>query len=181
MEFSLSEEEKSILLKTARGQIKADLGLGSPVYPEPTETLKQICGAFVTIHSGGMLRGCIGNIIGRFPLIDTIHNMAHAAAFEDPRFPKLTPGEYEHIDLEISVLSPLRKITDINEIEIGTHGILMTRGYNSGVLLPQVATEQGWDLMTFVQHTCMKAGMMPDAWQDPATKIEIFSAIVFSE
>ena len=181
MEFSLTAEEKSILLKTARERIKSDLGLGGPDYPDVTESLKQVCGAFVTLHSGGMLRGCIGNIIGRHPLIDTIKNMAHAAAFEDPRFPRLETGEYERIDLEISVLSPLREIADINEIELGTHGILMTQGFNSGVLLPQVATEQGWDLMTFVEHTCMKAGLMPEAWKNPATKIEIFSAIVFSE
>ncbi len=181
MDFSLSDEEKRILLVTARERIKNDLGLGVPAYPVPTEKLQEICGAFVTLHSSGALRGCIGNIVGRKPLIGTVLNMAHAAAFEDPRFPRLLPDEFGEIEIEISVLSPLRRINDISEIKIGTHGILMTQGYNSGVLLPQVATEQGWDLMTFVQHTCMKAGLMPDAWKKPSTEIEIFSAVVFSE
>ncbi|HAK47079.1 MAG TPA: AMMECR1 domain-containing protein [Spirochaeta sp.] len=181
MDFSLTDEEKAILLKTARDRIKTDLGLGKPDYPEPTDKLEQICSAFVTLHNSRMLRGCIGNIIGRKPLIKTVLNMAHAAAFDDPRFPALSADEFDRIDIEISVLSPLRKITDINKIEIGKHGILMTQGYNSGVLLPQVATEQGWDLNTFVEHTCMKAGLRPDAWKDPSTEIEIFSAVIFSE
>ena len=181
MEFDLSDEEKQILLVTARGKIKADLGLGPAEFPAPTENLQQVCGAFVTLHSSGMLRGCIGNIVGRRPLIDTVRSMAHAAAFDDPRFPALQPEEFTRIHIEISVLSPLREITDISEIETGVHGILMTRGFNSGVLLPQVATEQGWDRDTFVRHTCMKAGLPQDAWKDPSTKIEIFSAVVFSE
>ncbi len=181
LEFNLTENEKQILLETARKKIKADLGLGAEALPAPTDKLKQICGAFVTLHSGGMLRGCIGNIIGRMPLINTVESMAHAAAFNDPRFPKLKPSEFDVIDIEISVLSPLRTITDVSEIKVGVHGIIITRGFSSGVLLPQVAVEQGWDRDTFLQHTCLKAGLPPEAWTDPAAKIEIFSAIVFSE
>ncbi len=181
MDFNLSGEEKRILLVTAREKIKSDLDLGPVEFPAPTANLRQVCGAFVTLHSSGMLRGCIGNIIGRRPLIDTVTSMAHAAAFDDPRFPALRPEEFNRIHIEISVLSPLREITDISEIKTGVHGIFMTRGFSSGVLLPQVATEQGWDRDTFVQHTCMKAGLPKDAWKDPATKIEIFSAVVFSE
>ncbi|MDC7227393.1 MAG: AmmeMemoRadiSam system protein A [Spirochaetales bacterium] len=181
MDFSLSAEEKDILLKTARERIREKLGLDGVAYPASTDKLNEICGAFVTIHNSGMLRGCIGNIIGRRPLIETIKNMAHAAAFEDPRFPPLSPDEFGDIDIEISVLSPLRKISSISEIEIGKHGIYMSRGYKSGVLLPQVATEQGWDLQSFVEHTCMKSGLPTDAWKDPNTMIEIFSAVIFAE
>ena len=181
MEFTLTEDEKRILLVTAREKIKADLNLGKADFPAPTAKLQEVCGAFVTLHSGGMLRGCIGNIIGRKPLIETIISMAHAAAFEDPRFPRLTPEEFDIIDIEISVLSPLRTIKEISEIEVGVHGIYMTRGFNAGVLLPQVATEQGWDRDTFLAHTCMKAGLSQDAWRDQSTKIEIFSAVIFTE
>lgn len=181
MDFTLTEDEKSILLTTARERIKDDLGLGSADFPETTDKLDEICGAFVTLHIEGMLRGCIGNILGRRPLIDTIKAMAHAAAFEDPRFPELSPDEFNKIEIEISVLSPLHEIKSIDEIKIGVHGIYITKGYNSGVLLPQVATEQGWDLDTFVRHTCMKAGLPAEAWKDPTAKIEIFSAVIFSE
>ena len=181
MSFDLTVDEKNILLVTARNRIKNDLKLGHAEYPAPTPLLKEICGAFVTLHSSGMLRGCIGNIVGRRPLIDTVKSMAHAAAFEDPRFPALSPGEYEKIHIEISVLSPLHEIESIDEIKTGVHGIYLTKGFSSGVLLPQVATEQGWDRDTFIQHTCMKAGLPPDAWKAPSAKLEIFSAVVFSE
>ena len=181
MDFSLTDDEKKLLLVTAREKIREDLGLGPAEYPEPTAIMSGICGAFVTLHSGGNLRGCIGNITGRQPLIDTVRNMAHAAAFEDPRFPSLQQDEFDRIEIEISVLSPLQKISSVDEIRVGTHGIYMKKGYNAGVLLPQVPVEQGWDLMTFVSHTCLKAGLPPDAWKDPATNMEIFSAVIFSE
>lgn len=181
MDFSLTENEKTILLKTARERIRSDL-FGSPAeYPQPTESLSEICGAFVTLHSQGHLRGCIGNIVGRQPLISTIKDMAHAAAFDDYRFPKLGPGEFEIIDIEISVLSPLQRIKDVEVIEVGKHGIYLQRGLSGGVLLPQVPIEQGWDRLTFLQHTCMKAGLPSDTWKDPATEIDIFSAVIFSE
>ncbi|MBI9105897.1 MAG: AmmeMemoRadiSam system protein A [Spirochaetales bacterium] len=181
MDFTLSEKEKDILLITARERIKADLSGKKPAYPEPTDHLSEVCGAFVTLHKQGILRGCIGNIIGRRPLIETIREMAHSSAFEDPRFPPLRTEELELIDIEISVLSPLWKIKDVSEIETGKHGIYMQKGFSGGVLLPQVALEQGWDRMTFLQHTCMKAGLPVNAWKDPSTVIEIFSAVIFRE
>jgi AmmeMemoRadiSam system protein A len=181
MEFTLTDSEKDILLATARERINSDLHGSRPAYPAPTEKLEQVCGAFVTLHKEGMLRGCIGNIIGRMPLVSTIREMAHASAFEDPRFPPVTSEELGKINIEISVLSPLKKINDVSEIITGTHGIYMKRGFSSGVLLPQVAVEQNWDRTTFLQHTCMKAGLPPDAWQDKKTQIEIFSAVIFSE
>ena len=181
MDFSLDDKEKDILLKTARERIRSDLFGDRPSYPEAAGRLMEICGAFVTLHKNGMLRGCIGNIVGRRPLIDTVREMAHASAFDDPRFPALSTEEFEQIDIEISVLSPLEVISDPSVIEPGKHGIYMQRGYAGGVLLPQVATEQGWDRETFLEHTCMKAGLPIDAWKDPDTRIEIFTAVIFRE
>ena len=117
----------------------------------------------------------------REPLDETVREMADAAALRDYRFHPVTPPELADIDIEISALSPLRRITNISEIEIGTHGIWITKGVNRGVLLPQVATEQGWDRNTFLQQTCRKAFLPPDAWKDPETIIEIFSAQIFRE
>ncbi len=181
MDFSLSDEEKRILLKVARESIKEHLTGIRGNYPDPTPNLMTKCGAFVTLHKHGNLRGCIGYVIPIKSLYETVKEMAVSSAFQDPRFPPLREDEFEHIDIEISALSPLRTINDINEIKIGTHGILIKKGYNSGLLLPQVATEQGWDLETFLTNTCYKAGLPGNCWKERDTKIEIFSAIVFSE
>ncbi len=107
--------------------------------------------------------------------------MALSAAFRDPRFSPLTLDEVKDVDFEISVLSPLREIKDIDLIEVGKHGIYVTRGMQRGVLLPQVAVEYGWDVKTFLDQTCRKAGLPKDAWQQEGTTIEIFSAQVFGE
>jgi AmmeMemoRadiSam system protein A len=139
------------------------------------------CGAFVTLHKKGHRRGCIGNMVGRGPLIETIQEMAISSSTQDPRFHRVTIEEMEEIDIEISVLSPMRRIKDVDEIEVGKHGIIMRRGMYQGVLLPQVATEYGWNRETFLENTCYKAGLPGDAWKDPATVIEIFSAEVFGE
>jgi AmmeMemoRadiSam system protein A len=181
MEFSLTENEKKLLLETAREAIASKLVKRTPDFKAPTENLKLNCGAFVTLHSKGKLRGCIGYIIGREPLIDTIREMALSSAFRDPRFAPLEKHEYKLIEIEISVLSPLKRITDVSEIRVGEHGIMIRSGFCSGLLLPQVATEYGWDRDTFLVHTCNKAGLPQDAWKKPDTQIEIFSAIVFSE
>ena len=135
----------------------------------------------MTLRQDGRLRGCIGSFVGTGPLIDTVREMAISASTRDPRFPPLTTAELEEVDLEISVLSPLRQIDDPSEIEVGRHGIFITRGFHSGVLLPQVATEYGWDRETFLEHTCAKAGLPADAWRDPETQIEVFEAQVFGE
>jgi AmmeMemoRadiSam system protein A len=181
MDFSITDNEKEILLRTARESIASKLAKRTPSFPKPTETLMTNCGAFVTLHKKGQLRGCIGYIVGTKPLIDTIREMALSSAFHDPRFSPVERNEYDSLEIEISVLSPLRRITNVDEIRVGEHGIIIKRGYNSGLLLPQVATEYGWDRDTFLKHTCHKAGLPPDAWKDPASVIEIFSAIVFSE
>jgi len=105
--------------------------------------------------------------------------MAIQAAFHDPRFNALTKEEYDDIEIEISVLSPLKKIDSIDEIQVGTHGIYIEKGFYSGLLLPQVATEYGWDRKTFLEHTCYKAGLPKDAYKEKDTNIYIFSADIF--
>jgi AmmeMemoRadiSam system protein A len=182
MAQKLSNEEKKTLLKLARKTIEQYLKDGSRAkLPEAMGMLGERCGAFVTLHSHGQLRGCIGNMVGRGPIVETIREMAIAAATQDPRFHRVATEELKDIDIEISVLSPMKRITDVSEIEVGTHGILMRQGLNQGVLLPQVATEYGWDRETFLAHTCLKAGLSTEAWKDPSTVIEIFSAEVFGE
>jgi len=182
MDRDLNQQEKQTLLKLARDTITQYVTEGKrPPLPAASGMLGEPCGCFVTVHENGQLRGCIGNMIGRGPLVELVQEMAIAASTQDPRFHALSKDELSEIDIEISVLSPMRKITDVNEIEVGKHGIIMARGVCQGVLLPQVATEQGWDLMTFVENTCLKAGLPTDAWKDPETNIEIFSAQVFGE
>jgi AmmeMemoRadiSam system protein A len=138
-------------------------------------------GAFVTLKLNGGLRGCIGHITGIRSLLETVREVAVASAFEDPRFPPLTRAEWPAVRLEISVLSPLRRITDVQSIQVGIHGVMIRSGQRSGLLLPQVATEQGWDRETFLRHSCYKAGLPGDAWRSPQTQIEIFSALVIHE
>jgi len=178
----LNEEEKQTLLLLARTTVERVVrGDEPPPLPEGPPAIKQPMGAFVTLHYKGSLRGCIGMMEAREPLDETVREMAEAAALRDYRFHPVTPPELADIEIEISALSPLRRITNISGIEIGTHGIWITKGMNRGVLLPQVATEQGWDRMTFLQQTCRKAFLPPDAWKDPETIIEIFSAQIFRE
>jgi uncharacterized protein len=181
-EDELTPEERALLLHTARQAISDHLQ-GCRVAPaEPAgERLAARAGAFVSLHACGDLRGCIGTFVGRRPLVQTVQEMAVSAAFRDPRFPPLAADELGELELEISVLSPLREITDTQEIEVGRHGLYITRGLRAGVLLPQVATEYGWDREEFLAHTCMKAGLPADAWREPGTRIELFEAQVFGE
>jgi AmmeMemoRadiSam system protein A len=178
----LGDQEKQVLLSLARTTVERVVrGDEPPPLPEGPPNIKQQMGAFVTLHWKGHLRGCIGMLEARAPLDETVREMAEAAALRDFRFQPVSPEELPDIDVEISALSPLRRIDDIKEIEVGTHGIWITRGMNRGVLLPQVATEQGYDRLTFLQQTCRKAGLPIDAWREPGTIIEIFSAEVFGE
>jgi AmmeMemoRadiSam system protein B/AmmeMemoRadiSam system protein A len=180
VDLGLNEEEKktlhqiakTVIENKARGKTVPDFKIESPV-------LKENRGAFVTIHKRGQLRGCIGYIEGRGPLHKTIEEMAEAAAFRDPRFTPVKEKELPELELEISVLTPLKKIQDVNEIQVGKHGIYIKKGWYSGLLLPQVATEYGWDRQTFLEHTCQKAGLPPHAWKEKDTEIYIFSADIF--
>ncbi|MBW2145915.1 MAG: AmmeMemoRadiSam system protein B [Deltaproteobacteria bacterium] len=182
LDRSLDQEEKETLLHVARETIYCLARREKPPLLELEEVpslLREKRGAFVTLHKGRMLRGCIGYIQPIKPLVLAIQEMAEAAAFRDPRFPPITADELDDLDIEISVLTPLRCIKDVNEIQVGKHGIYISKGYRSGILLPQVATEQGWDRQKFLEHTCLKAGLPKDAWKDSETEIKVFSAEIF--
>jgi AmmeMemoRadiSam system protein A len=138
-------------------------------------------GAFVTLHAQGDLRGCIGYIETALPLSRVVKEVAEKAAFEDPRFPPLTPGEYSAVQVEISVLSPLRRIVSPGEIVVGSHGLLLEHGRHRGVFLPQVATEYGWDRTVFLENLARKAGLPATAWKDPSAQIFIFTADIIRE
>ena len=180
--MELTAMEKDTLLDIVKKAIL--FKLNNKVPPKVTmdsETLKEKRGAFVTLKKRGHLRGCIGYIKAVKPLWETVQEMAVAAAFHDPRFPSLKPEELKDLSFEISVLSPLKRINDINEIEVGKYGLYIVRGYNSGLLLPQVAVEYNWDRETFLSETCYKAGLPPQAWMDKETEIYVFSADYFGD
>ncbi|MEW6375687.1 MAG: AmmeMemoRadiSam system protein B [Thermodesulfobacteriota bacterium] len=180
IDLGLGEQDKKMLHHIAKTVIENKVrGKPVPEFKVESHILKENRGAFVTIHKKGQLRGCIGYIEGHGPLHKTIEEMAEAAAFRDPRFNPVKEKELSELELEISVLTPLKKITDINEIEVGKHGIYIKKGWSSGLLLPQVATEYGWDRQTFLEHTCQKAGLPSNAWKDKSTEIYIFSADIF--
>jgi AmmeMemoRadiSam system protein B/AmmeMemoRadiSam system protein A len=176
----LGEDERKALLEHARRTIECRLqGKPLPDLSPASAAMQEKRGAFVSLKKQGRLRGCIGYIEARKPLAQTVGDMAVAAAFNDPRFPPLKREELADLDIEISVLTPLKKIDDINDIKVGKHGLYVVRGFYSGLLLPQVATEYRWDRLTFLQETCYKAGLPADAWRDEKTEIYTFSAEVF--
>jgi len=178
----LTQQDKDLLLRVARKSIESGFAEETPSRLATESTIMdERVGAFVTLKKRGRLRGCIGFLEGKTPLYETIEKMAQAAAFEDPRFPPVKNDELADLDIEISVLTPLIQIRDVGEIEVGKHGIYIVKGFHSGVLLPQVATEYNWDRITFLRETCNKAGLPQDAWKDADTKIFIFSASVFGE
>ena len=180
VDLGLSEQDKKNLHQIAKAVIENKVrGKPIPEFKVESPILKENRGAFVTINKKGQLRGCIGYIEGRGPLHRTIEEMAEAAAFRDPRFTPVTEKELPDLEIEISVLTPLRRITDVSEIQVGKHGIYIKKGWLSGLLLPQVATEYGWDRQTFLDHTCQKAGLPSNAWKDKNTEIYIFSADIF--
>ena len=180
VELGISDEEKDTLRGVVRETLKAVVNGGPvPEFDIPDGILGEEWGAFVTLNKDGRLRGCIGNIVGTRPLIETVAQMARAAALEDPRFPAVKTAEMQDITFEISVLTPIRKLESVEEIVIGRDGLIISRGWKRGLLLPQVATEYGWDRETFLSHTCRKAGLPLDAWKDDDTTMEIFSAEVF--
>ncbi|MCX7857973.1 MAG: AmmeMemoRadiSam system protein A [Deltaproteobacteria bacterium] len=178
-EKNLSNEEKRILKEIARSAIEKKLFKKEKTEITVPASLKEKRGAFVTIKKKGELRGCIGYIKGFFPLDKTVEDVAIEAAFHDPRFPPLSKDEWNDVEIEISVLSPMKKIKNIEEIEVGKHGLYIEMWGNSGLLLPQVAVEYGWDRIEFLEHTCIKAGLPKDAWKSKDANIYIFSAEVF--
>lgn len=178
----LNKEEKKKLMEIAKLSVTEAVTGERQFLPNVTEErLKENCGAFVTLKENGQLRGCIGYIQAVKPLFETVKDVAKSAAVNDYRFNPVTQEELGKLEYEISVLTPLKRIKDINEIEVGKHGLVMKRGFDSGLLLPQVATEYNWDRETFLKETCRKAGLAQDAWKDKATEIYTFSAEVFGE
>lgn len=178
----LTHEEKRELLGIAREAITEALH-NRPYSPalKRSQRLLAPSGAFVTIRSGHDLRGCIGYIESNRPLVDTVAEVARKSAFDDPRFPPLLQSELEHISLEISILSPLCRIRDVDEIQVGTHGLLLELGLQRGLLLPQVATEFGWSREEFLQAVSRKAGLPVDAWKEPDAVIFVFGAEIIDE
>ena len=185
MAFSLTDGEKNYLLELARATIAAEWNSGAAETPalseRPTGALEAHCGAFVTLHENGALRGCIGNMIGRRPLEETVRAMSRAAAFEDPRFPPLGPDELPRCVLEISVLSPLEPCTDPESVVVGTHGLYLVMHGRAGVLLPQVPLEQGWNRQEYLDYICVKAGLPPASYAAEDAELFTFTAVVFSE
>jgi AmmeMemoRadiSam system protein A len=181
--FSLGPKEKETLIQLARKSVETAVRERKMYEPPVSEFpgLLEEHGAFVTLKEKGELRGCIGLITAEKPLYLGVRDAAAFAALRDPRFSPVTAGELPQLDYEISVLTPFHRVLDVKEIRVGRDGLLMIRGGNEGVLLPQVPTEQGWDRKTFLEETCIKAGLPRQAWQDEATDIFAFSAIVFDE
>jgi AmmeMemoRadiSam system protein A len=178
----LDQSDQTELLRLARATLQSYLSSGTiPEYHTSRLELRARCGAFVSLHLGSELRGCIGQIVPDRELFRIVQHCAVSAAAEDMRFSPVTPEELEKLTIEISVLTPMRRVRETGEIEIGKHGIYIARASNRGLLLPQVATEYAWDRETFLNQTCRKAGLSEDAWKDPSTVISIFEAQVFSE
>ena len=181
MSAKLSREQERFLLKLARRAIENHFGAGGGLKPGPGDSvMKEKRGAFVTLKTDGELRGCVGYPLPIKPLDETIVEMAVTAASQDFRFAPLTPEELGRTKIEISVLSLPRRIRDAGEVEVGRHGIIVSKGVHRGLLLPQVPLEYGWDRETFLRHGCLKAGLPGDEWKKGA-HIEVFEATVFSE
>jgi len=177
----MKKTEQQTLLQLARTTIVAQIsGQSLPGIEKPSPALQSHSGCFVTIKQQGQLRGCIGSFVAQQPLWQTVREMAVSASTRDPRFYPMKASDLDNFQLEISVLSPLQQIQSVDEIQVGIHGLYLIKGNNHGVLLPQVATEYGWDRDSFLRHTCLKAGLPETAWQKDC-KIYLFSAEVFGE
>lgn len=177
----VSENEKGLLLQLARNAIQTTVQKGRklPVVEPLSPLLREKRGVFVTLWMEGELRGCIGFPYPVRPLAEAVQEAAVSAAIQDPRFPPVRPEELTRIEIEVSVLTPPRAIEPA-QIQVGVHGLIVSRGNRSGLLLPQVAMEYHWDSQNFLEQTCVKAGLPPDAWKEKA-QIQAFEAQVFSE
>ena len=176
----LNESEQLELLRIARQALVGYLNLAEiPQVREPAEALRQQCGAFVSLHNGKNLRGCVGVISAKKPLYLTVGECAVWAGLHDHRFPPVTKRELKDLNFEISVLSPLADIAP-EEIEVGRHGLVVSHQGSRGLLLPQVAVQWKWNRERFLEETCRKAGLEPDTWRRGA-QIQAFTAQVFQE
>jgi AmmeMemoRadiSam system protein A len=176
----ISAEQQQRLLALARRSFESRVRGHEIFGPEPGDLFNMMAGAFVTIHCGGRLRGCLGRLECDWPLEKVVAHLAARVADSDPRFDPVTSNELADIEIELSVVTPEREIQSIDEIEIGRHGVIVEHRGRRGLLLPQVAVEHRFDVTTFVEHTCRKAGLKPDAWQHGA-RLWVFEALVFGE
>jgi AmmeMemoRadiSam system protein B/AmmeMemoRadiSam system protein A len=179
--FKLSAVEKEDLLRIARRSIEGYLNEGKIPEFEVSDNLKKFGAGFVTLKKDGQLRGCIGYTTATGPLHKTISECAVKAAVSDYRFPPVTAGETKALHIEISVLTPMQEIASFDEIEIGRDGLMIFRGSNRGLLLPQVAVEQKWNRTQFLEATSRKAGLAPDAYRSPDAVVYKFQAVIFEE
>lgn len=181
MSGPLTPDQEKACLRLARKALEHHFrgeGRLRPAVDDPV--LREKRGAFVTVKVGGELRGCIGYPLPHKPLFETIVDMAVAAATQDYRFDPLGPEDLDRLRIEISVLGLPEPAVEPAEVEVGRHGIIVSKGYDRGLLLPQVPLEHGWDRETYLRHGCLKAGLGPDEWKKGA-KIEVFTAQVFAE
>lgn len=176
----IGEPERAELLELARRAIGSSVGLGAAPTPA-AEQLERYAAAFVTLHTGGHLRGCIGHVKADRPLADVVVSCAIAAASADPRFPPVTAGEVGDLDIEVSVLGPFEPVHSSADIDVGRHGLLIESGSRRGLLLPQVAVEWGWNTEDFIAQTCRKAGLPRDAWPSRGARLYRFEAEVFGD
>lgn len=181
--FSLSDRDKQELLRIARRS--AEMAVKDKKVYEPrvpaSAALLQERGAFVTLREKGELRGCIGYVSAVKPLYLTVRDVAALAALRDSRFPPVTPGELGRLEYEVSVISPFRQVLDVKQIKVGRDGLMILKGGQNGILLPQVPTEESWDRNTFLEQVAIKAGLPPRAWKDEDADLFAFTAMVFAE
>ena len=173
-------EERQRLLTVARRSLEARVRRGPAATPDTRAPLDLPSGAFVSIHTGPQLRGCLGRITRDWALGRVVAHLAEAVSYSDPRFDPVTIDELPRLHIEISVLTPEVAMTGVEAIEVGRHGLIVECGGRRGLLLPQVATQHGWDAVTFLDHTCIKAGLPPQAWEHDA-RVYLFEALVFAE
>jgi AmmeMemoRadiSam system protein A len=179
--FQLPEADRHLLLGIARNAVEAHLSGDSPELPEVQHGVGlERHGVFVSLHNNRKLRGCIGNVMPDQPLYRTTAHCAVAAATSDPRFASVTLEELPRVSFELSVLSIPEPVHSVDEIEVGKHGLIVSKGSARGLLLPQVATKYRWNRNQFLAETCIKAGLVPDAWREGAS-IHYFTADVFGE
>lgn len=182
--FTLTEKEKGVLAKLVQWSISSGLeGVDVPKHLLEDLRYESLCvprGCFVTLRIGGALRGCIGTILPLEPLYKNIIHMAYSAAFADPRFTPLTKEEWPHTQCEVSVLGPITRCPDPALIEVGRHGLMLQKNNHSGVFLPSVPVEVGWDRLEYLDNLCLKANLSKGTWQESGAQLCWFEAYVFS-
>lgn len=182
VDFSLTREEKNTLGSIALNAVSLRLRGEFPPEPELSRyspTLRKNLGCFVTLKEKGRLRGCIGTIVGESPLVRNVWRMAQLAAFDDPRFPPVSPSEWDELSMEITVLGELSLCPDPKRIVIGRHGFVLSAHGRTGVFLPQVPVEQHWDLPAYLTNLCYKAGLPDGSWKAPGARLYWYEGLAF--